>query len=76
MQIKRLGQPCSAQLAEIRALTACELAEGTRVDIDTDCAYFVFVTFLETFGNKEVSGELVLAIVKCSSKIKHPSGKR
>lgn len=36
----KLAQPCSAQLAEIKALTAaCRLAKGKRLNVYTDSAY-------------------------------------
>ncbi|XP_062905776.1 uncharacterized protein LOC134347311 [Mobula hypostoma] len=40
IRIEACPQPCSVQLAEIRALTAaCEMMEGEKVDIYTDSAY-------------------------------------
>ncbi|CAL9692543.1 unnamed protein product [Knipowitschia caucasica] len=40
VQTETCQQPCSAQLAELKALTsACELGEGKRVNIFTDSAY-------------------------------------
>lgn len=40
LQSRKLAQPCSAQLAEIKALTAaCKLAEGQSLNVYTDSAY-------------------------------------
>lgn len=40
IRLEACQQPCSAQLAEIKALTtACELMEGEKVDINIDSAY-------------------------------------
>ena len=40
LQSLQINQPCSAQLAEIKALTAaCQLAAGRRLNVYTDSAY-------------------------------------
>ncbi|XP_072896653.1 uncharacterized protein [Hemitrygon akajei] len=40
IRVEACPQPCSAQLAELKALTAaCEMMEGEKVDIYTDSAY-------------------------------------
>lgn len=53
IKLEACPQPCSAQLAEIKALTAaCELMENEKADIYTDSAY---VIYLGQFGNREAS---------------------
>lgn len=47
LQVVSLDQPCSAQLAEIKAITAtCKLAAGKTVTIYTDSAYAYGVCYV------------------------------
>ena len=76
VQTMSLDQPCSAQLAEIKALpAACKLATGKRVTIYTDSAYGYGVChinasiwkkrgFVRTDGTPVTHGQAVVELIK------------
>ena len=76
VQMIKLAQPCSAQLAEINALTAaCKLARGKRLNVYTDSQYAYAVChvhgnvwkqrgFLRADGTPVTHGEAILRLLK------------
>ncbi|XP_038563196.1 uncharacterized protein LOC119894616 [Micropterus salmoides] len=76
VQTTSVPQPCSAQLAEIKALTAaCKLAKGKRLNVYTDSAYAYGVChvhgntwkqrgFCRADGTPVIHGEAVSALLE------------
>ena len=76
LQSLQINQPCSAQLAEIKALTAaCQLAAGRRLNVYTDSAYAYGVChihantwkqrgFLRADGTPVIHGEAISKLLE------------